>query len=374
MSQGWQEGRPRERSGEVTGVVRERATGVAGEDVTGVARRGITGVVRERATGVAGRETDGAVRTAGAVGEEATGVVRERTNGLVWKRKARELEKRTDAMVGKSRKVLGEERGKAERSWPGDGQGGVTVEEMEAEFPTVLGRGDEEVRYCRREKCGIRTKDGERIVRKGQMIPQALRARTLEYLEDLERRRVIRRSRSDWRNPMRAIEKPNWEVRIVCNLMGLNDLVEKDPYELARMRDVVMATQGSRWLTVIDQKEGFYHIEIEEEDKDKTAFEVDGRVYEWNSMVMGFKNSPQILQLVMNGILEGLGGDGVEVYMDDIVVHARTRGEHDGLAREVFRRLRENNMRVNPRKMRWGMRRVMLLGVGIEGLSRYRLR
>ena len=39
----------------------------------------------------------------------------------------------------------------------------------------------------------------------------------------------------------------------------------------------------------MDLKEKFYHIEIEE--KHKTAFEFDGRMYEWNSMVMRFKNT-----------------------------------------------------------------------------------
>ena len=97
---------------------------------------------------------------------------------------------------------------------------------------------------------------------------------------------------------MRSIEKVNGGIRIVNNLMALNDLVEKDPYELPETRNVTGAMQGSKWFTVVDLKEGFYHIAIEEEDKKKTAFEFEGRVYEWNGMVMGFKNAPQILQMV----------------------------------------------------------------------------
>jgi Reverse transcriptase (RNA-dependent DNA polymerase) len=188
-------------------------------------------------------------------------------------------------------------------------------------------------------------------------------------LEDLEKRKVIRRWGSEWRNPIRAIEKPNGDVRIVSNLMALNDLVEKDRYELARIREVTRAVQGSKWFTVIDLKEGFYHIEIEEEDKHKTAFEFDGRIYEWNSMVMGYKNSPHILQRVMNRMLGDLKGKGVEVYMDDIVVHAREEEEHDGLLRELLTRLEENNMRVNPGKVQFKLQEVKLLGVTINGMD-----
>lgn len=116
---------------------------------------------------------------------------------------------------------------------------------------------------------------------------------------------------------------------------------------------MIQATQGSKWFTVIDLKEGFYHIEIEEDDKHKTAFEFEGTVYEWNSMVMGFKNSPQILQRVMNRVLEGLRGNGVEVYMDDIVVQAEMAYEHERLVKEVFGRLSRYKMRVNLEKMQF---------------------
>ncbi|EQB59757.1 retrotransposon-like family member (retr-1) [Vairimorpha apis BRL 01] len=103
---------------------------------------------------------------------------------------------------------------------------------------------DEEIGYCKLEKCKIPTKEGEKIVRKGHTIPQALIKETEEYIRELENRKVIKRSKSEWRNPIRAIQKPNGEVRIVSNFIELNDLVEKDPYELLNMRDILRATQG----------------------------------------------------------------------------------------------------------------------------------
>lgn len=111
--------------------------------------------------------------------------------------------------------------------------------------------------------------------------------------------------------------------------MCLNDMCEKDPYELKNIREVIQATQGSNYFTAIDLKEGFYSVEIEEKDKMKTAFEFDGRVYEWNSMVMGFKNSPQILQRIMCKVLEKELRKGVSVYMDDVVIYSSSRKEHD---------------------------------------------
>ncbi|ELQ75539.1 LTR Retrotransposon, partial [Trachipleistophora hominis] len=58
----------------------------------------------------------------------------------------------------------------------------------------------------------------------------------------------------------------------VSNLMFLNDLTEKYPYKIPDMKRIVKATTGSNNLTVLDLKESYYQIEIEEADKHKTAF------------------------------------------------------------------------------------------------------
>lgn len=121
--------------------------------------------------------------------------------------------------------------------------------------------------------------------------------------------------------------------------MPLNELVKADPDGIGNIRDLTTSVQGSKWFTMVDLKERFYHIEIEEEDKHKTAFEFDGRIYQWNGMVMGYKNAPAILQRVMNEILGDLKGKSVEVYMDDIVIHSPLEEEHDRLVQEVLERL-----------------------------------
>lgn len=50
---------------------------------------------------------------------------------------------------------------------------------------------------------------------------------------------------------------------------------------------------------------------------------------------MGFKNSLQILQRIMDRIFRDLRGKGIEIYMDDIVIYSKDLSEHDELIREV---------------------------------------
>ncbi|KAF9750338.1 Retrovirus-related Pol polyprotein from transposon, partial [Nosema granulosis] len=114
-------------------------------------------------------------------------------------------------------------------------------------------------------------------------------------------------------------------------------------------------------------KEGFYSIEIEESDKHKTAFEFNKKAYEWNSMVMGYKNSPHVLQRVMDKIFEDYRGKGIEIYMDDIVIHSESRKGHDKLVEEVFRILERNSMKINEDKIQLCKESVMVLGVTLNG-------
>lgn len=79
----------------------------------------------------------------------------------------------------------------------------------------------------------------------------------MEYKKNLKKRGVIKKSSSEWRNPVRAIEKPDGSIRLVLNLISLNDLIEKDPYELGNIWEIVYATQESKYFTIIDLKEAF---------------------------------------------------------------------------------------------------------------------
>lgn len=81
-------------------------------------------------------------------------------------------------------------------------------------------------------------------------------------------------------NPIRSIRKPSGEIRLVSNLMALNDIVEKDDYKLSNIREVIRAPQGAKFMSVFDLKEAFYSIKIAKEDKHKTSFDFNGKVYE----------------------------------------------------------------------------------------------
>ena len=69
-------------------------------------------------------------------------------------------------------------------------------------------------------------------------------------------------------------------MRLISNLIALNDPVKDDPYKTQNMREAIRTTAGYKWSSLLDLKEAFYYIETEEKDKEKTVFEFNGNIYE----------------------------------------------------------------------------------------------
>ncbi|MGL5636187.1 MAG: reverse transcriptase family protein, partial [Bacteroidales bacterium] len=248
----------------------------------------------------------------------------------------------------------------------------VSIEEILSDYPEVVDTEDSDkpVKFCQVEKCCIKTKGEDKIVKRGYVIPQALREKTRRLIYRLEKRGIIRKSDSQWRNPIRALQKPNGEIRLVCNMMALNDITETDSYAMADMKRIIEATVGSNNLTILDLKDAYHQIEINEVDKFKTAFEFEKNVYEWNGMMQGFKNAPMVFQRIMDKIMNDLIGKGVEIYLDDLIIYSKTAEEHDRLIKEVFKRLVTNNLKINVKKVQYNQSEVKLLGVTVNGRDR----
>lgn len=245
---------------------------------------------------------------------------------------------------------------------------GLEIEDIKEIFRNVMEANKLKIQYGENvEKCKINTLEGKIVVQKGVVVPRAMEHMACEHIQNLEDRGIIRRSSSNWRNPIRFIEKIDGKLRMVVNLMKLNDLTIKDNYKISTIKEIIRETQGASIFTVIDCKEAFYSVEIEEKDKYKTAFEFKNRVYEWNSMIMGYKNSPMILQRIMEKILDDLLGKGVRVYLDDIIVYAKDKNTHDDLVRKICKRMVENKFVINIDKIQFAKDKIKVLGVEIDG-------
>lgn len=85
---------------------------------------------------------------------------------------------------------------------------------------------------------------------------------------------------------------------------------------------------------------------MEESSRNSTAFTAGNFQYRWVRMPMGLASSQLTWQRAINTILAELIGKGVYVYLDDIIIYAKTRFIHNDLVHKVMTLLQENNLQL----------------------------
>ena len=82
-------------------------------------------------------------------------------------------------------------------------------------------------------------------------------------------------------------------------------------------------------------------------------------------MSFGLTNAPATFQNMINHIFRDLIDRGLLAFIDDLLIHAKTREEHDQVLLEVLKRLHDNNLAINPAKCVWEVEEVEYLGYTI---------
>ncbi len=73
----------------------------------------------------------------------------------------------------------------------------------------------------------------------------------------------------------------------------------------------------------------------------------------------------------MNKILRPYIGKFVKVYLDDVIIHSRSKEEHIKHVRAVFQKIRKANLKLKPSKCKWFEQKLTFVGhvIGINGIK-----
>lgn len=166
---------------------------------------------------------------------------------------------------------------------------------------------------------------------------------------------IIRHSSSPYNAPILVVPKKedksgNKEWRIVIDYRKLNMATKEDKYPIPRIDDILDKLGRANYFSTLDLTKGFYQIEVEPEDREKTAFTTHNGHYEFIRMPFGLKNAPATFQRMMNNVLREHVNKICVIYMDDILVFSTSLQEHLINLEKIFKTLREANLKVSLNK------------------------
>ena len=143
-----------------------------------------------------------------------------------------------------------------------------------------------------------------------------------QEVEKMLEQGAIRESSSSWTSPVVLVKKKNGETRFCVDYRKLNRITRKDCHPLPRIDDLLDSFQGSTCFTILDLASGYWQIEVDSADCEKTAFITDQGIYEFNVMPFGLTNAPATFQRMMNQIFTKINGDFVVIYLDNLNLYS----------------------------------------------------
>ena len=131
---------------------------------------------------------------------------------------------------------------------------------------------------------------------------------------------------------------------------------------MPRVDDTLHTLGGSKFFSTLDLANGYWQVEVEEKDTQKTAFNTPEGLYEFRVMPFGLCNAPATFQRLMERVLGDMKWTDCLVYVDDIIVVGKTFPDHLHHLGNVLSRLRQAGLKLQPAKCKFCSAAGMFLG------------
>lgn len=225
-------------------------------------------------------------------------------------------------------------------------------------------------------KHRIRTKHEDPINVKSYRLPPVQAEEIERQVNKMLKDNIIRESHSPWCAPVHLVKKKqdasgSIKWRMVVDYRRLNEITVDDRFPLPNINDLFDKLGKSMYFTTLDLASGYHQIQVEKQDRSKTAFRSPSGLYEFNRMPFGLKTAPATFQRAINNVLRGLHGMHCLVYLDDVIIFSNNLTEHMYKLKKVFERFRVNNLKVQLDKSEFLRKEVIYLGHTLtsEGLK-----
>ena len=149
----------------------------------------------------------------------------------------------------------------------------------------------------------------------------------------------------------------------------VNRYTELDAYPLPRNDDMVNNISKYKYFATYDLKTAYHQIKIPVEDREYTAFEGDGRLWQFTRVPNGVTNGVSAFQRIMDNVIDIEGLAATFAFLDNITIAGETPEELEENKRKWEAIAEKYNLQFNHAKTVEFCTKLAVLGYIIEHLS-----
>ncbi|MCG7877651.1 MAG: RNase H-like domain-containing protein, partial [Candidatus Thiodiazotropha endolucinida] len=205
------------------------------------------------------------------------------------------------------------------------------------------------------------------VIHPPRKIPVSLKDKVKMELQKMEKEGIIVKQTqpTEWVNSMVAAPKPNGKIRICIDPRDLNKAILREHYPMKTIEDVLLEIPEAKVFSKIDCTNGYWQIRICPASQKLCTFNTPFGRYSFTRLPFGIRCSGEVYQRAVSNIIEGI--EGCSAIVDDILIWGKDMKEHDLRLKSVLDRLRENNVKLNPRKCEFRKESVTYVGHVLTG-------
>ena len=191
---------------------------------------------------------------------------------------------------------------------------------------------------------------------RSRIVPYAIKPYFEKELERLQKEGIISPVEySQWASGVVPVAKRETKDVRLCGdyKVTINPVLREDKYPLPRIEDIFAKMRFSK----IYLKNAYLQMEVEEDSKQYLTINTHKGLFKYNRLLFGIKTAPSIWQRAMEQTLQGI--PGVEVMLDEFPFTGKSDAEHLENLEAVLRRLAEKALRINAKKCRFFMERIL---------------
>ncbi|KAJ8337405.1 hypothetical protein SKAU_G00386250 [Synaphobranchus kaupii] len=140
-----------------------------------------------------------------------------------------------------------------------------------------------------------------------------------------------------------VVQKRTGGIRLCVDLREPNKAVVIDSHPLPPIEEVFTELKGAKMFSTIDLQNAYHQVSLHHDSRDLTAFITHDGLFRFTRVPFGLASTPSAFQKMMTLA----GQEGVQCYLDDIIVYGETPEEHETRLQAVLHRLHNSGLKLN---------------------------